>query len=84
MAKRTYALASGVGLFVDDETGLKLVPGANEEFDEAKAGARTQIAIRHKAIVEVEAAAKATAAKGEGAKTEGDDKAPNDKTNDKK
>lgn len=73
MPKRTYALASGVGLFVDDETGLTLVPGETEDLDEAKAGVRTQAAIRHKAIVEVEKT-KAETGKGEGAKAEGDDK----------
>ena len=54
MAERNYGLATGVGLFVDDETGLKLVPGKSIKIDRSLAGERTNMAIQHGALVEVD------------------------------
>lgn len=54
MPKRTYALSTGAGLFVDDETEIKVLPGDEILIDEALAGQKTQIAIRNRHLVEVE------------------------------
>ncbi len=54
MPNRNYALASGRNLFVDDVTGLKLVRGDVVEMDHNEVGARTQTAIRHGHLVEVQ------------------------------
>lgn len=52
--KRGYALSTGAGLFVDEETGLKIVPGQVVEIDQAEAGQRTLLAIRHGGLVETD------------------------------
>lgn len=54
MAKKTFALNTGVGLFVDTETGLTVVPGVEVEIDTALASEKTLTAIRHQCLVEVE------------------------------
>lgn len=55
MAKKNYGLASGVGLFVDEETGLKILPGDVAQIDRAACGQRTALAIQHGGLIEVEA-----------------------------
>lgn len=59
MAERTYALNTGAGLFVDTETGLKVVPGEEVKIDLAKAGQMTQTVIRSGGLIEVEPKKKA-------------------------
>ncbi|MBX7170152.1 MAG: hypothetical protein K1X72_04290 [Pyrinomonadaceae bacterium] len=54
MAKRGYALSTGAGLFVDEETGLKVVPGEVVEIDLNEAGHRTQQAIRFGGLIEAD------------------------------
>lgn len=52
MAKKNYALAVGRTLFVDDEDGLKVLPGTVVSLDVNQAAFRTQEAIRHGHLVE--------------------------------
>lgn len=53
MAKRTYALANGAGIFFDQETGLKVLPSKKVQIDKDDCGARTHTAIQNNHLVEV-------------------------------
>lgn len=55
--KKLVALATGAGVFVDERTRLKVVPGASVELDEARAGEQTLSALKFGHLVETEAAA---------------------------
>ena len=62
MAKRGYALAIGAGIFYDEQTDLKVLPGKTVLIDKDEAGARTLLAIQNNHLVE----AKSAAAEGSG------------------
>lgn len=52
MAKRNYALSVGRTLFVDDETGLKVLPNMVVTLDKDRSGFRTKQAIMHGHLTE--------------------------------
>lgn len=51
--KRTFGLASGAGIFFDEETGLKVLPKQRVQIDKDDCGTRTRIAIQNNHLVEV-------------------------------
>lgn len=51
--KKLVALATGAGVFVDERTKLKVVPGVSVELDEAGAGEQTLNALKFGHLVEV-------------------------------
>ncbi|HQU85922.1 MAG TPA: hypothetical protein PKY59_22540 [Pyrinomonadaceae bacterium] len=53
MPKRKYALATGAGVFFDDESGLKVLQGKIVEVDASKATEKTRLAISSGALLEV-------------------------------
>lgn len=55
--KKLVALATGAGVFVDERTKLKVVPGISVELDEASAGEQTINALKFGHLVETEASA---------------------------
>lgn len=53
MPKRKYGLATGAGVFFDDESGLKVLQGKVVEIDAKKATEKTRLAISSGALLEV-------------------------------
>lgn len=70
MSKKNYALATGGGVFYDDETGLKVLPGSPVSIDKSEIGAKTNQAILSGGLVEVTEEKKSSSKSGE--KTESD------------
>lgn len=68
--KRKYALATGAGIFFDDETGLKVLPGKTVSVDKDTAGRKTQQAIMSRGLVEVAEETKAVSKSNETIKTD--------------
>ena len=65
MPKRGYALATGAGIFYDEQTDLKVLPGKTVQIDKDEAGARTLLAIQNNHLVEAKPAAAEGNSKGD-------------------